>query len=165
MKKAILFAGALFFLLMSNLSFAQKTTQEQKKSKTVEIEKTKSSKVGISGKKTSKITANKAEEKGIALPDTYFNSNDKNKITRIPQKLTLKNSAFQIKLNDNAINLYENGSSNAYAKLVPTQKEGLYRYTSSTINGAAHFDKQGNLVVKYLDNDTGKTKELQFQSN
>ncbi|SRX55401.1 hypothetical protein [Aequorivita sp. CIP111184] len=152
MKKAILFIGTLFFLLMTMPSYTQKTSKKQEESKT-------------KMEKIQKNTNSKVEEKGVSTPDHWHNPKNKSNIARLSHKLMLKNSAFQLKLNDNGFDLYENGSSKVYAKLVPTPKEGLYRYTSSTINGAAHFDAKGNLVLKYLDNDTGKMKEIQFQSN
>lgn len=152
MKKAILFTGVLFCLLMTMPSYAQKTSKEQKDSKT----KT---------EKLQKSPASKVEEKGIATPDHWHNPNSKTMIARDSQKLMLKNNTFQLKLNDNGFDLYEKGSSQVYANLVPTQKEGLYRYNSSSKNGAAHFDANGNLILKYLDNDTGKMKEIYFQAN
>lgn len=165
MKKTMLFIGVLFFLLLTIPSNAQKTIEKQKSKTKIE--------------KIQKNPATKTEEKGIATPDHWHiktaeksidspesaNIDSKTRIKTIPSHLYFNNAAFQIKSNKNGFELYEKGSSSVYANLVPTQKEGLYRYTSSTKNGAAHFDKKGNLILKYLDNDTGKTKEIQFQSN
>ncbi|AFL81563.1 hypothetical protein Aeqsu_2100 [Aequorivita sublithincola DSM 14238] len=147
MKKAILLTGMLFCILITMPSYAQKTSKVEEK--------------GVS---TPDHTHAKVAEKSIAVPDFWHNSNSKNKIERIPAHLYFNNAALQIKSNKNGLELSESGSSSVYAKLTPTPKEGLYRYTSSTINGAAHFDAKGNLVLKYLDNDTGKTKEVYFQS-
>ncbi|WP_026451687.1 hypothetical protein [Aequorivita capsosiphonis] len=173
MKKAILYVGALFFMLISNSAFAQETAKESKDSKTENLQNIENSKVKVlvdtSSKKvknsSTKTSATRAEEKGIGTPDHWHKPNSKTWTTRFSQKLTLNNSVFQIKRSKNGFDLYEKGSSQVYANLVPTPKEGLYRYNSSTKNGAAHFDKKGNLILKYLDNDTGKTKEIQFQSN
>ncbi|WP_310992399.1 hypothetical protein [Aequorivita marina] len=149
MKKAILFSGVLFFLLTTMPSYAQKTAKKQKSKTKIE--------------KIQKVPATKTENKGIATPDHWHNS--KTRIERTPSHLYFNNAAFQIKRNDNGFDLYKKGTSSVYAKLVATPKKGVYRYTSSTKNGAAHFDAKGNLIMKYLDNDSGKTKEIQFQSN
>lgn len=167
MKKAILFVGALFFVLMTMPSYAQKTSKRQKENntKTEKLQKNPASKVEEKGVSTPDHNHAKAEERGIGVPDYWHNPSSKTRIARISQKLTFQNMAFQIKSSTNGFDLYKDGSSSVYAKLVPTQKEGLYRYTSSSKNGAAHFDTKGNLIMKYLDNDTGKIKEMQFQSN
>jgi len=183
MKKVILFVGVLFCMLMAMPSYAQKTSKEQNEEKIQKKkiqEKSKEIKT-IDRNSHSNNPATKVEERGISTPDHYYNTvkekeigtpdfwhnspNNKTHIAKIPQKLTFENRAFQLKLNDNELGLYANGSSNVYAKLVPTPKEGLYRYTSSTKNGAAHFDANGNLILKYLDSDSGKMKEIKFQSN
>lgn len=106
-----------------------------------------------------------ADKKGLETTVPWYNSNSKTTMTIASKKLKLNNVVFQVKSGQQGFDLYEDGSSNSYAQLVPTQKEGLYRYTSSTINGAAHFNSKGNLLIKYLDNETGETKEIQFQSN
>lgn len=177
MKKTIIFIGALFFTLMALPSYAQKTTKEKKESKTVKTQKTESSKVRVLDKVSSKSAATKVEERGVATPDhNHINVEEKElgagpgffnprQIKSLSNKFTYKNSHYQLKVNDKEIYLYKDNMSSVYAKLVPTQKEGLYRYTSSTKNGAAHFDAKGNLVLKYLDNDSGKTKEIKFRSN
>lgn len=167
MKKAILFIGSLFFLLMNIPSYAQKTSKEQKASKSIteKIQYNPASKVEEKGVSTPDHTHAKVEERSISVPDFWHNPNSKTRIAKIPRKLTLQDGAFQIKSSANGFYLYENGSPTVYAKLVPTQKEGLYRYSSSTKNGAAHFDTDGNLILKYLDNNTGKMKEILFQSN
>lgn len=109
-------------------------------------------------------TAN-PEKKELETRAHWYNSNSKTTMTIASKKLTLNNVVLLVKSSQNGFELYEDGSSNAYAQLVPTQKEGLYRYTSSTINGAAHFNSKGNLIINYLDNETGETKETQYQSN
>lgn len=164
-------------------SYAQKTSKEQKEEKIQNgkiQEKSKkiktinrnsqsnhpATKVEERGVSTPDHTHAKVEERGIATPDFWHNSsNNKTHIAKIPQKLTFENSVYLLKLNDNKLDIYANGSSTVYAKLVPTPKEGLYRYISSTKNGAAHFDANGNLILKYLDSDSGKMEEIKFQSN
>lgn len=178
---------------MTMPSYAQKTSKEQKESKTktekFQNKKSKEKKMLVRDpyKKveysSSKNSATKVEEKGIAtpdhwhnpntkaeersiaVPDYWFSPNSKNRIAWIPQKLTFENSTFQIKLNNNGFDLYENGSSRVYAKLVPSAKDGHYLYNSSTKNGTAHFDTKRNLIMKSLNNNTGEMKEIQFQSN
>lgn len=147
MKNTILCLGILFLMLMSSLSFAQKTSGEQKKITTPDQ------------------THTKEKDKNLDVPEFMKNPDNKKTIERLPAHLYFKNAAFQVKANKSGIDLYEKGSSNVYAKLEQTPKEGLYRYTSSTKNGAAHFDAKGNLILKYLDNDTGKMKEIKFKSN
>lgn len=163
MKKAILTLGTLFFLLMTMPSNAQKISKEEK-SKIEKIQKNPASKVEKRGIATPDHFHKEVAERSIDSPESA-NIDSKTKIKSIPSHLYFNNAAFQIKSNQNGFEIYEKDSSNAYAKLSPTPKEGLYRYTSSTINGAAHFDAKGNLILKYLDNDTGKMKEIQFKSN
>lgn len=190
MKKAILFIGVLFFMLMTMPSYAQNTSKEQKESKTktegLQKKRSEEKKMLVmdpykkNKHSSSKNPATKVEEKGVStpdhnhatteergldVPDFMKNPKSKNRIARVPQKLEFENSSFQIKLSDNGFDLYENGSSTVYAKLVPSEKEGHYFYSSSTKNGTAHFDAKGNLIMKYLNNDTGEMKEIYFQSN
>ncbi|MGO3183269.1 MAG: hypothetical protein ACTIJ9_10585 [Aequorivita sp.] len=165
MKKAILFTGVLFFLLMTMPSHAQKTTKKQEsKNKVEKIQNNPVSKVEEKGVSAPDHTHAKVAERSIDSPE-WAKSNSKTKIERVPAHLYFNNTAFQIKSNNNGFDLYEKGSSSVYAELVPTPKEGLYRYNSSTKNGAAQFDTKGNLILKYLNSDTGKMEEIKFKSN
>lgn len=112
-----------------------------------------------------KNPSTKAEERGIYAPDEPFNTNSKTRVVKTPTKLSLKNITYEVKRSENGFNLYENGATNAYAKLERSEKEGYYIYLSPDNNGTAHFDNEGNLIVEYLNTKTGKKKEIYFQTN
>lgn len=125
----------------------------------------------------------KAEEIGIAAPDHWHNVNAKTteegldvpdfmkhpyfqtRTIKAPTQLSFKNITYEVKQDKNRFNLYKKGASKAYAELVPSASEGYYIYFNLENKGIAHFDYNGNLVVRYLNADTGKKQEIRFQSH
>lgn len=125
----------------------------------------------------------KAEEIGIAAPDHWHNVNAKTteegldvpdfmkhpyfqtRTIKAPTQLSFKNMSYKLKQSKNGFNLYKNDSSKAYAELVPSENKGYYIYLNAEYKGIAHFDFKGNLVVRYLNADTGKKQEIRFQSH
>lgn len=125
----------------------------------------------------------KAEEIGIAVPDHWHNVNAEKaeksldvpdfmkhpyfntRVIKAPTQLSLKNITYEVKQDKTGFNLYKKGASKAYAELVPSASEGYYIYFNLENKGIAHFDYNGNLVVRYLNADTGKKQEIRFQSH
>ncbi|MBA6152017.1 hypothetical protein [Gelidibacter maritimus] len=107
----------------------------------------------------------KTAGKGLDVPDFMKNPTSKTKVIKAPTQLRFKNISYKLKQSKNGFNLYKNGSSKTFARLVPSENEGYYRYINADHEGIAHFDFKGNLVVKYLISDTDKIQEIRFQTH
>lgn len=68
------------------------------------------------------------------------------------------NGAVPYELKKTAVgyDLFKEGETEAYAKLIKSGSGENYLYSSASVNGNAYFDAQGNLVAEYLDASSGQ---------
>lgn len=63
---------------------------------------------------------------------------------------------YELKKTAVGFDLYKQGETEAFARLIKSGSGESYLYSSASVNGNAYFDAQGNLIAEYLDADSGQ---------
>ena len=88
-----------------------------------------------------------SEEKTKGTERIYINANERYKIEKTPSGFTISRA----------------GASGKTATLLKSAGGENYIYSSDSIKGNAFFDTSGNLVVEYVDTNTGQLVTLEYR--
>ena len=78
------------------------------------------------------------------------------------RRFTNGNSVYHLKDTPAGYDLFKTGETEKFATLVKSGSGKNFLYSSKNVRGNAFFDTQGNLVVEYLDPNTGQLLTVQY---
>lgn len=79
------------------------------------------------------------------------------------QKFTNGNSVYHLKETPAGFDLFKAGETEKFATMVKSGSGKTFLYSSKNVRGNAFFDTRGNLVVEYLDPNSGQLLTVQYK--
>lgn len=73
-------------------------------------------------------------------------------------------SRYELRVSDSGYQLFKNGEDQKFASLTRSGGGQNFIYTSSTVQGNAYFNEAGDLIVEYIDANSGQLVSVKYRS-
>jgi hypothetical protein len=115
---------------------------------------TKSSVTEASSVSTQNNSGKEPEKVGLTITSTELTGNK-----------TFRNGeqVYELKENPSGYSLFKFGEEEKFGSLIKSGSGSNYIYTSTNLQGNAFFDPAGNLIVEYVDANTGQLISVKYQ--
>lgn len=87
---------------------------------------------------------------------------EKDSVSRHTAEYTHGNTGYRLKETSSGYELFKEGQDEKFASLVRSNTGTHLIFTSQQIHGTAEFDSEGNLLVEYLDQDSGQLINIRY---
>ncbi|GHA40909.1 hypothetical protein GCM10007103_22820 [Salinimicrobium marinum] len=109
------------------------------------------------------------EESSVQIKDTSGEEPQQVGITITSKELsrdkTLRNGGqvYQLKQDSSGYSLFREGEEEKFGSLIKSGSGSNYIYSSKNLQGSAFFDAAGNLIVEYVDVNTGQLVSVNYE--
>ena len=115
------------------------------------LKRSRKQQVDIDPNRAAEGTAEKAEKKGAPILENPVVNENSDRAT----KFVNANVTYSLRPSTLGYELYREDEPERVATLVQSEGGKNFIYTSKNLNGNAFFDSEGNLIIEYVDEQTG----------